>query len=101
METSMHGQFEKPGRSDRRVSRDTGVGFLILPIVIVIVLVVLAVIQPTGSNWIAEAVQAEFIGDTLALPDQSPRQLAQPATEPHSGAADWIARIQTAYRGQR
>jgi hypothetical protein len=89
----MHGRFE--GREDFRkgtnLRQDIGLGFLVLPVVIAIALLALLVIQPAGSNWIAEAVQAEFVGDTIPL---SPTQLAQ---EPHSATAEWM----TAYRGQR
>jgi len=97
----MHGRFDKRGnyRNDSNLIRDVGLGFLILPVVIAIALIALVVVQPPASNWIAEAVQAEFIG-TLP-PGQTPTQLAQPSDEPHS-TADWmIKRVDAAYRGQR
>jgi hypothetical protein len=90
----MHGRFEKPGRSDSGFIRNIGVGFLVLPVLIAIALLALAISQPTASNWIAEAAQAEFAGDTGVPPGQSPTQLAQPAAEPHMRAADWIHRVQ-------
>ena len=98
----MHGRFEKRDgyKKGTDLRRDVGLGFLILPVVIAIALLTLAVVQPT-ANWIAEAVQAEFVGGILA-PGQSPTQLAQPAGEPHSAAADWMfKRVDAAYRGQR
>jgi hypothetical protein len=97
----MHGRFEKPGRNESNLYRSFGLGFLALPIVIVIALLALAVIQPSASNWISEAVQAEFVGDPSLLPGQSPTQLAQPAAAPHSAAVDWLDRVQTSSRGQR
>jgi hypothetical protein len=99
----MHGRFDKRGnyRSDSNLRQNVGFGFLLLPVVIAIALITLIVAQPTASNWISEAVQAEFIGDTIP-PGQSPTQLAQPAEEPHSATADWmITRADAAYRGQR
>jgi len=89
----MHGRFEEREdfRKGTNLRQDIGLGFLVLPVVIAIALFALLVIQPAGSNWIAEAAQAEFVGDTIPL---SPTQLAQ---EPHSAAVEWM----TAYRGQR
>ena len=96
----MHGRFDKRGnyRSGSNLREEVGLGFLILPVVIAIALITLVVVQPSASNWISEAVQAEFIGDTLP-PGQSPTQLAQPADQV---TADWmIKRVDAAYRGQR
>jgi hypothetical protein len=101
MELSMHGRFEKPGKSDNHAFQEIGLGFLILPVVITLILVSLAVIQPSASNWIAEAAQAEFIVDVPVSPVKTPTQLAQPTAAPEDGTANWILRIQTAWRGQR
>jgi hypothetical protein len=54
-----------------------GFGFIILPMVIAVVLIALAFIQPTASNWISESVQAEFTGD-IAMPVEAPTQIALP-----------------------
>ena len=97
----MHGGFEKPGKSEHRISRETGIGFLVLPIMIAIVVVTLSILRPSPSNWIAEAVQAEFMGEGFVPPGQSPTELAQPVGEPHSSTSGWIVRVQTAWRGQR
>ena len=40
----------------------------------------LAIVQPVTSNWIAESVQAEFIGNSV-VPGQAPAQLAQPGMQ--------------------
>jgi hypothetical protein len=95
----MHGQFEGPLKRDRRTSQPTAIQFLVLPIFLAVVLVALMVLQPNAATWIAEAAQAEFVGDAPSV--LPPTQLAQPAAEPHSVASDWIARVQTAWRGQR
>jgi hypothetical protein len=73
----MHGSFDKPGENDRRIYQRWGIGFFSLPVFLVIALIVLMIIQPAGSNWIAEAVQAEFSG-TNVLPEITPTQLARP-----------------------
>jgi len=99
VETSMHGQFESPLNRHRRTSQQTTIEFLLLPIFLAVVLVALMILQPNAATWIAEAAQAEFVGDApFLLP---PTQLAQPNAEPHSVTSAWIARVQTAWRGQR
>ncbi len=52
------------------------IGFFALPVLLVVALVALAMTQPAASNWISEAVQAEFVGADSAPVE--PTQLAQP-----------------------
>jgi hypothetical protein len=80
METTMHGTFDKSGKPDSEIRQYWSVGLFALPALVVIVLVGLAVVQPTASNWISDAVQAEFVG-TNRTPDAAPIQFAQPARE--------------------
>jgi hypothetical protein len=75
----MHGSFDESGVSDGRTQRSWSIGFFALPVLIAVALVALAITQPSASNWISEAVQAEFAG-TLA-PDLAPTQLARPAMQ--------------------
>ena len=74
----MHGSFERSGENANRVQRSWSLGFFALPVVLVIVLVALTMTQPTASNWISEAVQAEFVGDFVP---SAPTQIAQPTQE--------------------
>jgi len=73
----MHGSFDRSGKSNNRIDRGSGIGFLALPATLVIALIGLAMIQPAAPSWISEAVQAEFVGPDLA-PGTRPTQLAQP-----------------------
>ena len=66
-----------PGKTQIGSSQRSGIGFFILPIVLMIALLLLGIIVPASSNWVAEAVQAEF-PDLSAAPEPSPRQLARP-----------------------
>jgi uncharacterized membrane protein len=77
----MHSRFDEKGRSKEGDQQNSGVGFLVLPVLVLIVLVTLAIVQPTASNWISEAMQAEFTGDIETLPVQSPTQIARPAMQ--------------------
>ena len=73
----MHGSFDRSDKSNNRIDRGSGIGFLALPVTLVIVLIGLAMIQPAAPAWISEAVQAEFVGPDVG-PDMRPMQLAQP-----------------------
>ena len=76
----MHGSFNKLSETGNRIYRRWGIGFFALAVLAVIALVGLAVTPPAASNWISEAVQAEFAGTNFA-PNLAPTQLARPARE--------------------
>jgi hypothetical protein len=81
MEASMHGTFERSRETgDKNVSRNSGVGFLAVPVFVAVTLVAMAITQPAVSNWIADAAQAEFSGIAMT-PDAATAQIAQPAAE--------------------
>jgi hypothetical protein len=73
----MHGSFDRSGESNNRISRSWGIGFFVLPVLLVIAVIGLAITHPVVSIWISEAVQAEFVAAYLA-PDAAPTRLAQP-----------------------
>jgi hypothetical protein len=79
VETSMHGSLNRSDEKRSRTDRGWSIGFLALPVLIVIALVALAVIKPAASIWISEAVQAEFVG--MTSPGAVPKELAQPAMQ--------------------
>jgi hypothetical protein len=76
----MHGSFDKSGRNDNSVFRRWGIGFIVLPVLLVMTLFALAIVQPATSNWIGEAAQAEFTGIGI-MPNVAPTQLARPSTQ--------------------
>jgi hypothetical protein len=80
MEISMHGPFDRSGESDNSTYRSWGFGFLALSALFAIMLAGLAIAQPSASNWISEAAQAEFAA-TILVPDATPTRLAKPAME--------------------
>jgi TRAP-type C4-dicarboxylate transport system permease small subunit len=67
-------------KNQKSIREKWGFGFILLSMVIAAVLIALAFIQPTASNWIAESVQAEFTGD-VAIPVEAPTQMAQPGMQ--------------------
>jgi hypothetical protein len=76
MEASMHGSFNGRSENQDRAGRNWNIGLFALPALFVITLVALAIAQPSASNWISEAVQAEF-----GPPVAAPTQLAKSATQ--------------------
>jgi len=72
----MHAPYDKSRQNSHRTELKSSAGFLILPAVVALVLIVLATIHPKASIWISQAVQAEFGGGGLA--EDLPVQTAQP-----------------------
>ena len=79
VEASMHAPYDKQRKASYRTEPKSGAGFLILPAIVALVLIVLATFHPKASIWISEAVQAEFGGSGLA--EDMPVQTAQPGME--------------------
>jgi hypothetical protein len=75
VEASMHAPFDRSRKSDQATEPRSGVGFLILPVLMAIVLIALTIFHPKASLWISQAVQAEFGGGGIA--DDMPVQTVQ------------------------
>ena len=67
VETSMHGSR---GKEDGFFEK-WGYGFVVLPVLLAVAMVVLWGVQPKTNNLIADIVQAEFPGNS-ASPDKAP-----------------------------
>ena len=63
-----------------------GIGVFALPVLIVIGLVGMAMTHQGASDWLSEAVQAEFV--RTGSPDVAPTQLALPAGEMRAAKAN-------------
>jgi hypothetical protein len=73
----MHGTFDRSGESRDRFDRSWNVALFAVPALFAIVLIGLAMTQPTASKWISEAAQAEYAA-AFIVPEIAPTQLAQP-----------------------
>jgi hypothetical protein len=71
----MHAPFDRSRKSDHATESRSGVGFLILPVLMAVALITLAIVHPKASIWISQAVQAEFGGSGIA--DDMPVQTVQ------------------------
>jgi len=77
----MHGTFKRSREtSDRGTHRDSGFGYLAIPLLMAVALVGLAIAQPGASVWISEAAQAEFAASFI-MPDAAPTEVTRPADE--------------------
>jgi len=72
----MHAPNDKQRKTSDRTEPKGWAGFLILPAIVALVLIVLAAFYPQASIWISEAVQAEYGGSGPA--GGMPVQNAQP-----------------------
>jgi hypothetical protein len=80
MEESMHGSLNRSGDDHDNIYKRWGIGIFALPVLLAMTLIGLAIFQPAASNWISEAVQAEFAPANTA-PEPAPTQIARPAME--------------------
>ena len=72
----MHAPYDRPRKDSYRTGPKSGVGWLIVPALVALVLIALITTQPKASIWISQAVQAEFGGSEAA--EDAPLQTAQP-----------------------
>jgi hypothetical protein len=80
MEASMQGLFDKSGETVSRFYRRWGTGVFALPVLVIIALVGLVIPRPVPSNWISDAVKAEFAGTKLG-PEAAAARPSKAATE--------------------
>ena len=73
-------------KSDRRFLWSWTAGILAIHGVILLVLVSLVMRYPAASEWISQAVQAEFVGNPP--PPIVPTQIAQPGGRARTAMAD-------------
>ena len=77
----MHGPFEKQPRDSKSVYRNWDIKLFAMPVLFVVALIGFVVSHPSVSKWIADAVQAEFVGTDLVPDIAPPTRVAQPSNE--------------------
>jgi hypothetical protein len=87
MEASMHGTFDRSGKTGKTVNPNSGLRLVVIPALLAVALVALVIMQPDAARWISEAVQAEFAA-TYPVPEDAPTRLAQPADNIRSARAN-------------
>ncbi|MBA2400460.1 MAG: hypothetical protein H0V72_17495 [Bradyrhizobium sp.] len=77
----MQGPVEKKPRDGRSVYRNWDVKLFALPVLLATALIGFVVSHPGVSKWVADAVQAEFVGTDLVPDLAPPARLAMPKNE--------------------
>jgi hypothetical protein len=88
MEASMHGPFDKSPVGQSNIYQNWSMKLVLaLPLLIVIALVGFVISHPGAVKWVADGVQAEFVGtDSLSGPAPSKR-VAQPTNQARNVSA--------------
>jgi hypothetical protein len=76
MEASMHGPFDKSPKSEPNIYRNWDMKFFALPLLLAIALIGYVVSHPGIVKWVADGVQAEFVGTDLTRDAPSETRLA-------------------------
>jgi hypothetical protein len=82
----MHSRFDRSRRKEDGFLEKWGFGFVVLPVLLAVAMLVLSVFQPRNSNWVAESVQAEFAGKNADSTD-APAQIKKPTMQTRTVSA--------------
>jgi hypothetical protein len=80
VEATMHSRFDRSRSKADSFLEKWGFGFVVLPVLLAIAMIVLSVFQPKNTNWVAESVQAEFGGKSANLAN-APTEAVKPETQ--------------------
>jgi hypothetical protein len=76
----MHASSDKSGETGKGSHWRWVLGFVVLPVLLIIAMAGLIMTHQAASSGVSEAAQAQFPG-TNSLPKLAPTQLTQPARE--------------------
>ena len=77
----MHGPFDKTTKGEPNIYQSWRMKLFALPLLLVIALIGFIVSHPDVTRWVADGVQAEFVGTQLAPDLASPKRVAQPSNQ--------------------
>jgi hypothetical protein len=86
MEASMHGPFDKSPKGEPNIYQNWSMKLLALPLLLVIALIGYIFSHPEVGKWVADGVQAEFVGSDVVPERVSPTRIAQPTEQTRSVA---------------
>jgi hypothetical protein len=87
MEASMHGPFDKPPEDEPNIYRNWSMKLFALPLLLVIAFIGYIVSHPEVGKWVADGVQAEFVGTDMVPNLAPPTRVAQPTNQVHTAGA--------------
>jgi len=77
----MHGPFDKSPEGEPNIYRNWSMKLLALPLLLVIALIGYLVSHPEVGKWVADGVQAEFVGTDMVPNLAPPTRVAQPSNQ--------------------
>jgi hypothetical protein len=78
MEASMHDPFDESPKDQPNIYRSFSMKLVALPLLLAIALIGYVVSHPGVIKWMADGVQAGFIGVDVG-PEGTPKRVAQPS----------------------
>jgi hypothetical protein len=76
MEASMHGPFDKSPKGEPNIYQNWNMKLFALPLLLGIALIGYVVSHPGVAKWVADGVQAEFVGTDAAPNVAQPTRMA-------------------------
>ena len=83
----MHGPFDKRPRGEPNIYQNWSIKLFALPLLLAIALIGYVVSHPQVAKWVADGVQAEFVGTDMVPDLASPTRIAQPANQGRTTSA--------------
>lgn len=74
----MHGPFDKSPKGEPNIYQNWSMKLFALPLLVAIALIGYFISHPEVSRWVADSVQAEFVGTNMMPDVPPPAQIAQP-----------------------
>jgi hypothetical protein len=87
MEASMQGPFEKSPKGEPNIYQNWSMKLFALPLLLAIALIGYIVSHPQVAKWVADGVQAEFVGTDMVPDPASPTRVAQPTNRARTVSA--------------
>jgi hypothetical protein len=87
MEASMHGPFDKSPEGEPNIYRSWSMKLFALPLLLVIALIGYIVSHPEVGKWVADGIQAEFVGTNTVPNLAPPKRVAEPTNPGHTAGA--------------
>jgi hypothetical protein len=81
MEASMHGPFDKTPQGEPNIYQSWSIKLFALPLLLVIAIIGYVVSHPHVAKWVADGVQAEFVGTDMVPDLAPPTRVAEPTNQ--------------------
>ena len=82
----MHGPFDESPKGEPNIYRSWSIKLVALPLLLAIALIGYVVSHPGVIKWMADGMQAEFVGSDVGPEDTSPKRVAQPSDRARASA---------------